>query len=52
MVKLYRDEDYWDAYLQRRKLLAVFFAVTAVMLAALIATIVFYVELPYKSGDR
>lgn len=52
MVKLYSDRDYWDAYMQRRKLLAVFLAVTFAVLAAFAAVIAFYVELPYQSPDR
>ena len=33
MVKLYSDEDLWNAVMQRRKLLAIFFSVLVVWLA-------------------
>ncbi len=47
MIKLYSDADYWDAVLQRRKILAVFVAVTALFCAVLIGFIVWYLLLPY-----
>ncbi len=51
MVKLYRDSDYWDAVIQRRKILAVFFAVTAACLAVFIAMVVLYTSLAYNDPN-
>ena len=51
MTKLYEDKDLWNAYMQRRKLLGIFFAVTLVCLAALIGFIVYYILLPYKDPN-
>lgn len=51
MVELYSDGDYWDAFIQRRKILAVFWAVTSVCLLAFVAFIVWYTQLPYRSPD-
>lgn len=51
MVKLYRDSDLWESFVQRRKILAVFFAVTAVCLAGIIALVVYYVSLPYQDPN-
>ncbi len=48
MVKLYSDADYWDAYLQRRKILAVFLSVTGACLLGFIALTVAYTQLPYR----
>ena len=39
MIKLYRDEDLYDAVLQRRRILGVFFGVLGAYLAGLIALI-------------
>lgn len=51
MVKLYRDEDLYESIMQRRRILAVFFAVTAAYAAGLIALIVYYVGLPYEDPN-
>lgn len=51
MTKLYRDSDLWNAIMQRRKILGVFFAVTGVCLTALIAFTVYYIMLPYKDPN-
>ena len=49
MTKLYSDNDLWEAYRQRRRILGGFFAATGVFLLGLITFIVFYVLLPYAS---
>ncbi len=51
MVYLYSDDDLWDAYRQRRNILAVFFSVCAAYLAILIGFIIYYVSLPYGDGN-
>lgn len=48
MVKLYSDEDLWNAFMQRRKILAGFFAATGVYLASFVAFLVWTIMLPYK----
>ncbi len=49
MTRLYSDDDLYNAYMQRRKLLAGFFIATGLWLAVLIGFIVYYTFLPY--GD-
>lgn len=48
MIKLYSDEDLYDAVVQYRKILFFFLGVTAAFLAGLILLIVFYRLLPYN----
>lgn len=48
MVKLYNDEDLWNAVLQKRRLLAVFLSVFAVWLLAAVGCAVWYAMLPYE----
>lgn len=48
MTRLYSDADYWNAYLQRRKILGVFSGVTGVCLAGFVVLTVFYTQLPYQ----
>ena len=50
MVKLYSEEDLWNAVMQRRKLLAIFFSVLVVWLAGFACCIAWYVLLPYKAS--
>lgn len=51
MIKIYQDRDLWEAVMQRRRILAVFFAVTGVFLAALVAFVVYYIMLPYQDPN-
>ncbi len=51
MTRLYSDKDLWEAFKQRRRLLSVFIAVTAVYAAAMVALIVSYIMLPYKDPN-
>lgn len=51
MTKLYADSDLWNAIMQRRKILSVFLAVSAVCLAGVIALFVYYVSLPYNDSN-
>ncbi len=51
MTKLYQDSDLWDAYIQRRKIIGVLAAVTAVFLAVLVGLIIGYTQLPYKDPN-
>lgn len=48
MIKLYSDEDLWNAVGQKRRLLAIFFGVFAVWLAAVVGCAVWYAMLPYE----
>lgn len=50
-TKLYRDSDYYESVVQRRKILAVFCAVTAVWLGLFIAMVVLYTGLPYRDPN-
>ncbi len=52
MIRLYSDDDLWEAYAQRRRILAVFFAVTAVWLLAFWALFIYYVMLPYEDPNQ
>ena len=47
MIKLYRDDDLWDAVIQRRKILAVFAGVTAAFAAVFVTLTALYTQLPY-----
>lgn len=51
MTYLYRDSDLYDAVMQRRKYLAVFLTVTAVILAGMLTFIVLYSQLPYRDPN-
>lgn len=51
IVKLYEDGDLWDAVMQRRKIFAVFAAVTAVCLGGIVTCIALYADLPYGDGN-
>ena len=48
MTRLYSDKDLWEAVLQKRRILAVFFAVTGVFALGLVAFTVGYILLPYE----
>lgn len=52
MTKLYCDDDLWAAYAQRRRILAVFFTVTAVWFFALLGLFIYYVMLPYEDPNQ
>lgn len=51
MTRLYSDEDLWNAYMQRRKLLGIFFAVTGVWLLAVVGFFTYYIMLPYEDPN-
>ena len=51
MNRIYSDKDLWDAMKQKRRILGVFWAVTAAYFAGLIALIVYYVSLPYEDPN-
>ncbi len=51
MTYLYSDSDLWDAFIQRRKYLAVFLSVTAAALAGLLTIFILYSQLPYKDPN-
>lgn len=51
MIKIYEDKDLYDAVMQQRRILYVFYAVTAVILAAFAALLVVYLRLPYGSSN-
>ncbi len=48
MIKLYSDADLWNAMMQKRKLLAIFFSVMAVWLMGFAGFTTWYALLPYK----
>lgn len=48
MIRLYDDRDLYDAVRQKRRLLAIFLAVTAVFIAGLVTLSVLYIRLPYN----
>ena len=50
MVKLYSDDDLWNAVKQKRRLLAIFLSVLGVWLAAVAGCAVWYAMLPYKDS--
>ncbi len=52
MEMFYTDADLYGAVMQKRRILAVFYAVTAVCLAAFIWLIVYYVGLPYEDPNQ
>ncbi len=52
MTKLYCDDDLWAAYAQRRRILAVFFTVTAVWFFALLGLFIYYAMLPYEDPNQ
>ncbi len=51
MTKIYEDRDLYDAVMQQRRILAVFYAVTALLLGAFAALLTVYLQLPYGSSD-
>ena len=51
MVKIYSDADLWNAFRQRRRILNIFYIITAIFVAALVALIVLYTQLPYNSKN-
>ncbi len=52
MTRLYTDADLYAAYMQRRRILGVFFAVTGVYAAAFIGLLVYYIMLPYEDPNQ
>ena len=52
MTRLYTDADLHAAYMQRRHILGVFFAVTGVYAAAFIGLLVYYIMLPYEDPNQ
>ena len=50
MVKLYSDDDLWNAVKQKRRLLAIFLSVLGIWLAAVAGCATWYAMLPYKDS--
>ena len=48
MIKLYSDDDLWDAVMQKRRLLAIFLSVLGVWLIAVAGCATWYALLPYE----
>ena len=48
MIRLYNDDDLWNAVGQKRRLLAVFFAALGVWLLAAAGCATWYAMLPYE----
>ena len=51
MTKIYNDNDLWNCYKQRRKILGVFIGVSAAWLCMFTAFIVYFVLLPYNDPN-
>ncbi|MBO5045701.1 MAG: hypothetical protein J6C93_02390 [Clostridia bacterium] len=52
MINLYTDADLYDAVVQRRKILTVYFTVLAVYLGAVIGFFIYYAMLPYEDPNQ
>ena len=52
MTKLYSDTDLWNAFMQRRRILGIFFAVSGVYLAGFLALLIYYIMLPYEDPNQ
>ena len=52
MTKLYSDKDLWDAFMQRRRILGVFFTVTGAYFAGFLAFLIYYIMLPYEDPNQ
>lgn len=48
MIRLYSDEDLWNATRQRNRILKIYLGVLALYVAAFVAIVVLYVSLPYN----
>ncbi len=48
MIKLYSDNDLWDAIRQRNRILGIFLGVTAFYVAGLILLMILYTMLPFE----
>lgn len=51
MTKIYNDADLWNAFMQRRRILSVFFAVTGAVFLALAGFVTYYIMLPYNDPN-
>ena len=51
MTKIYNDADLWNAVMQRRRILSVFFAVTGAVFLALAGFVTYYIMLPYNDPN-
>jgi hypothetical protein len=52
MVSIYTDADYLAVYKQKKKIFAIFLAVTAVYLAVCIAFWIYFMSLPYEHENQ
>lgn len=51
MIKIYEDKDLYDAMMQQRRILWIFYAVTAVVAGAFAGLLTVYLLLPIGSSD-
>lgn len=51
MIKLYSDEDLWNATRQRNRILYLFCGITVCCIIAFVLLTAFYVQLPYKDSS-
>lgn len=51
MINLYSDADLWDAVMQRRRILMIFWAVTGAWFLGLVAFVAYYCMLPYNDPN-
>ena len=47
MTKIYHDGDLWDAFMQKRRILSLFLAVTGAVFLGLVGFVTYYIMLPY-----
>lgn len=52
MTHLYDDSDYENALKRKKKLLAIYFAIIAVLFAVCVTIFIFFLQLPYQSTDE
>lgn len=51
MTKIYNDNDLWNCFAQRRKILGVFIGVSAFVLCAIVGLLVAFTQLPYQDPN-
>ncbi len=51
MTKIYHDGDLWDAFMQKRRILSLFLAVTGAVFLGLVGFVTYYIMLPYNDPN-
>ncbi len=52
MIQLYSDEDLWNTFRQRGRILAVFFGVILAYIAAFVGFMIYFTSLPYEDPNQ